>query len=64
MYGSVTKAYNEGMTTKRTCEMCGSTDDEDVSVRACDDGYSACCNEPVLDLSATEADKVRQAYLA
>lgn len=29
------------------CSQCGSTDPDDVSLAVCDDGYSACCNEPV-----------------
>lgn len=34
-------------TTERHCENCGSTDYEDVHCG--DQGYSACCNELVVD---------------
>lgn len=34
-------------TAQRHCEMCGSTDYEDTDLG--DQGYSACCNELVVD---------------
>jgi hypothetical protein len=43
--------YNDSMTSckieGRHCEQCGSTDREDLTTG--DQGYSACCNELVVD---------------
>lgn len=43
------RAMSTCRTTTRHCEQCGSTDYEDTDLG--DQGYSACCNELVVDSS-------------
>lgn len=38
------------------CELCGSTDSEDVAGRDTGRYYSGCCNEPIVDECGSNCD--------